>query len=205
MKNIILFILITHLVSCASISYNSKKRSINNTFSIKVVNVEGATLTFSDGTTRKNQILNKNQKVDITLDKLNKKNRTILITHPEFVSRKIKVKKTPRVGILILDVISSPFLAGLPILVDPFKSDFYKIGKKNKDISISLNISKEGLDKKIEKCIADLDINSYNQLVNDYPDMISQYRVKNDISIILDRKIKKCIEESRHYPIKCVN
>ena len=196
MKNIILFILIIHLVSCASIGYNNKKRSINNTFSIKVINVEGATLAFSEGSSINNQILNKNQKVDITLDKLNKKNRTISITHPEYESKYIKIKKTPRVGILILDVISSPFLAGLPILVDPFKSDFYKIGKKNKDISISLNISKEGLDKKIEKCISDLDINSYNQLVNDYPDMISQYRVKNDISIILDRKIKKCIEES---------
>lgn len=196
MKNLLIIGSIFFLTSCSTVGYNISKRTKNNSFSVKVENVDGCTLSTPKIKEEKATIqLNQNEKVTITLKNLNKKNRQLLISHPEYENQLVTIKKTPRIGSLILDIVASPLLLGLPIIIDPFKSDFYKVSKNSKEINVNLRISKEGINQKIKKCNDNLDIEEYKKLTTEFPYMFDSQKIHSDISKLVNQKLIKSIDE----------
>jgi hypothetical protein len=196
MRAVFYTILILTCSSCASLGYENY-REINNSFSIKVKNVDNCTLSIPKLKDENTSMqLKQGETVTLSLRKLSKKNRQLLISHPEYESQTVIVKRTPRVRVLLQDIILSPFLFGLPLLIDPFKSDFYKVSQSSKEISINLKISRDGINKEIDKCNQNLDIEAYNSLTKEYPYMFDTYKITSDISKIVNKKLLKSIEDA---------
>ena len=134
MKRLLYFLSISLLLSsCSSLFYSN--RNSNNTFSI-TSNVKNFEVNFPNLRNESYQVNNGN--FTHTVPKLNKKYTTLEISSDNYETQQIKISKSVRVVPLLLDILSFPLTLGIPVLVDAFKSDFYKISDVSKNSKITL-------------------------------------------------------------------
>jgi len=173
-----LFILfITTLTGCSSFYYPSEDRRDNNSFTI-LCNVPDANVTSKgrlDG--RLNPTSPRKVPDGITdlrvyrymsfnsLERLSRPSRTILVSKENYDTFQLVVARTPRMKAILLNYFAAYFL--LPI--DIFRSDFYKIPKKSKEIEVNLVFTQKYLNdlyleiiKKNEPTSVDAFINTYS-------------------------------------------
>lgn len=132
-KIFLLLILYSVLSSCSSIFYTNRVK--NNTFSI-VTNIDNYRVSFPKAQGR--SYVSNGKHFSHTLPKLRQRYLTVEISKENYETQKVKLKKTVRLAPLIIDVASFPLTLGTPLLIDVFKSDFYKLKNVSQNININL-------------------------------------------------------------------
>ena len=126
-----LFLVISLLSSCASYNYSSDEdRSIK----ISSDNLQDFQV-FSPRTSNKLSTAS-NGVARPRIEKLKKDYLTVLLSHPNYEPQLINIKRVPRAKALAKDIGLGVFTFGIPILVDVFNSDFYKVSPKTKEFNI---------------------------------------------------------------------
>jgi len=133
------------LNSCASHRYSESDRLENNTVVIKS-NVENFQLSYENMNERQyKRIANINMTstngvLVYQIPKLKRIYTTVKIEAPGYGSQIIKIKRVPRGKAIVKDELLSLFtlLIPAPLAIDIFRSDFYKISKNTKEITVDL-------------------------------------------------------------------
>lgn len=182
----LLFIALFHQ-SCSSLIYPEKTMYKNNTVTF-VTNLNNVNVKFSKTGENYEELLgstkpysgNKNQLI-YTFDKLRFKQMRLELFGENLESQFVKIRRVPRGGAIVQDILLSPITFGLPILIDPFRADFYKISKKSKLIEVEMRYTQEFMlreYKKIEK----------STTPKDFSDYITYYPYSNCIYLATNRK-----------------
>lgn len=136
------FQLIFFLTACASSFYSLEKRTRNNTVELKT-NVSNCIMKFPNAKEKDVNFYNKEWKINsesysLTYPKLKK--RLLMI---QFISgdetKFIELKRVPRGGAIFKSISLGLITYMIPLIIDPFDSDFYKIGKNSKQVYIKFN------------------------------------------------------------------
>lgn len=150
--------------SCSSLFYSNRKE--NNTFSI-YSNVKNFEVKFPNS---RNESYNSNNgNFTHTLPKLNRNYTTIDIVSKDYVTQRISINKSIRIGPLLLDLLSFPLTLGIPVLVDVFKSDFYKISNDSKTNSITLVNTQSFMTSQFYKIKGSKSPEIYDRFIKEYP------------------------------------
>lgn len=169
---IIILVSILFISSCSSLFY-SKKRSPNNTFKIES-NISNFKVVFplqeKSGNEYFSGLRSNGNSIDIELPKLNKKYLNFQIVHPDYDTQSFKIKKNLRGSALLMDVGLSIFTFGIPLIVDPFKSDFYKISLDSKRIYVEMKYSQTFLNDEYFKIRNGKKINDFQKYIQKYPE-----------------------------------
>lgn len=195
------------LVSCASTNYkNSKKWKKNNTITIKSENlnqfsiyIEGENI----GTKqvdesnivvtkyRKNNHPNDLKRLitvnspsafyNVTFDGFKKKNIKLSLLNENYEKIDLTIQKRVRYDALTKDIILSVFTFGLPLIIDPFKSDFYKIKENSVNQKIKFEYTQYFMKGEYSKIY-----NSNN--IQDFENWIARYSKSNLLNNVIDHK-----------------
>ena len=118
------------LSSCSSVFYSDSLRRKNNTFM-----VESNQSKYKVSFTKDRSAYVQNNNNSIHVEKLNRKYTSFTFSSPGCYDIEVKVKRTPRVGAVLLDLPLSVFFLA-PYAVDVFRPDFYKISRGSKTIRL---------------------------------------------------------------------
>lgn len=176
MKKLVCLLTISVLFSsCSSLFYANRRE--NNTFSINS-NVENFEVRFPNA---RNETFKANGgRFSYTLPKLNSKYTTVDIISKDYVTQRITLKKTVRIGPLLLDLLSFPLTFGIPVLVDIFKSDFYKISNDSKTNSVTLVYTQSYMASQFNKIKGAKNPEVFDRFIADYP-----FFAKNELAVNL--------------------
>ena len=135
MKTKLLFALLAlSMSSCSSFMYSNK--AVNNTIRLNS-NVPNYSVSFP---LLKNQYGNKKDVTGknwtYTLPELKKKYTTIEVSSENYETQRFVIAKSVRAVPIIMDLTLSLFTFGIPLIIDPFKSDFYKVSEISKNINV---------------------------------------------------------------------
>jgi hypothetical protein len=197
MKNLLILGLTTVLFSCASRNYyQTDKWKNNNTVTIKSDNLKQNTLLIVDENMditpidessfkilkkkkkKKNnveykdpfvQISKPTNEIKILFDGFKNKDLKLTLTHSDYEQVPITIEKTIRTDALIADLSISVLTFGLPFLIDPFKSDFYRIKKSSKNINIVFDFNQSYMKNEYKKISNSNNIQVLNDWINKYP------------------------------------
>jgi hypothetical protein len=165
MKKVLLFLTLSLLFSSCSSLFYSNRRS-NNTFSIQS-NVKTFQVNFPYLRNESYQV--NNGTFTHTLPRLSKKYMTVEIKSENYEPQTLQLTKTVRIVPLLLDILSFPLTFGIPVLVDIFKSDFYKIGSESKKNTIALAYTQSYMARQFDKIKATKSPEVLTTFINDYP------------------------------------
>ena len=171
-----LFITVILLVSCSSYNYTNSyaDRSIKITAdNLKDFQVLSAKTT-NKLTTASSGVAN------AKLENLKKDYLTLILSHPNYESQEISVKRAVRPIALAKDLGLGIFTFGIPILVDVFKSDFYKISPKTKEFKVHFEFKQSYMSDEYAK-IKD------SKNPDDFKDWLSKYQKSVLFQKVLDQ------------------
>jgi hypothetical protein len=131
---LITFLCLILFDSCASYKYREADKVRDRTFSIKSDNL--IEFEVFDSSSAKKIAKANSQNTIVNLFDLKKQNLNILIVHPNYDSVRINLSRIPRASALTKDIALGIFTFGIPVIIDLFKSDFYKLSKKSKEINV---------------------------------------------------------------------
>ena len=178
MRNIlILSISVIVLSSCASYNYNTSGK--DKQFQIKSDNLNDYQVFFVATSTKMATSTSNN--TNATLQTLKKNNLTILLSHPNYDPIQLELKRSPRPIALIKDIGLSIFTLGIPIFIDVFKSDFYRVSPKTKEFNVHFEFKQSFMKEEFEKIK-----NSIKP--EDYQNWISKYNKSEMVQDVIDHK-----------------
>jgi hypothetical protein len=167
---IILFISPLFFYSCSSIFYSDELRRENNTIKIQS-NYPNYKVDYSKSNYSPNLSNN-----TIEISKLNRKSTYLRFSHNDCYDMFYKIKRTPRLGAVILDLPLSIFY-GLPFIIDVFRPDFYKIPKKSRIVSLQFRRTTEYFQRNILVATSTSKIDILDNLLKENPSL----EIKNQI------------------------
>jgi hypothetical protein len=164
--------------------YSDTLREKNNTFQVKSNQPKyKATFTKEEST----KVSNFNNSIHI--EKLNRKYTFLTFSSPGCYDINVKLKRTPRVGAVLLDLPLSVFFLA-PYAVDVFKPDFYKISKGSKTVNLQFQRTPQYFKERMTQSLSKSNTKILDSLLMDNPSdslksEISKLRVtiyKNNIN-----------------------
>lgn len=129
-----IFILASALSSCSSFMYSNK--AANNTIRVNS-NVANYSVKFpllEQQNGNKKDVTGKNW--TYSLPELKKKYTTIEVSSENYETQRFVIARSVRPVPVIMDLTLSLFTFGIPLIIDPFKSDFYKVSENSKNINV---------------------------------------------------------------------
>jgi len=197
---IVLTILGIFTTSCSSLFYQN--RSMNNTVLI-TSNVEDFHLEFpllgektiiSGG-----DLTATSGRIKFEIPKLKKQYRTIDVKHPNYETKRIVLDRVVRPGALAMDIGLSIFTYGLPLIIDPFRSDFYKLAKNSREKNLELDYKQSFMEHEYLLIHKSKDPLVYNNYIQKYPKskILQQVYDKKDsleLSIALSQNQERAID-----------
>ncbi len=208
-KPLCLFLLVVSVlfnVSCSSLIYPQKTKYRNNTVTF-VTNLNNVNVKFSKAGENYEELLgstkpysgNKNQLI-YTFDKLRYKQLRLELFGENLESQFVKIKRVPRGGAIVQDILLSPITFGLPIIIDPFRGDFYKISKKSKLIEVEMRYTQEFMLREYKKIEKSTDPKDFSDYITYYPYSNSVYLATNrkdslELNSALSKADEKAIDE----------
>jgi hypothetical protein len=172
-----LFLPFLFLISCSTYNYTTSyaDRSIKITAdNLKDFQVLSAKTT-NKLTTASSGVAN------AKLENLKKDYLTVILSHPNYESQEISVKRAVRPIALAKDFGLGIFTFGIPIIVDVFKSDFYKISPKTKEFNVHFEYKQSFMSDEYAK-IKD------SKNPDDFKDWLSKYQKSVLFQKVLDQK-----------------
>ena len=131
MKSLIKISFILFTISCASYNYKTTEKRNNNTIQIKSDNLNDYRVVSEDKNLRKTRV--RDGSASAYFIKLKKKNLSLYLVHENYDSIRVDAIRVVRKKALVKDVSLGVFTFGIPLIIDVFKSDFYKISPMDKD------------------------------------------------------------------------
>lgn len=163
-KILLLLVTCSFLSSCSSIFYTNRVQ--NNTFSI-TTNIDNYRVSFPKA--QDESYVSNGKQFSYTLPKLRSRYTTIEISKENYETQKIKLKKTVRAVPLLLDVVALPFTFGIPIFIDLFKSDFYKLKNISQNVNINLVNTQAYMSSQFNNIKSSKNSDVLNKFIIDYP------------------------------------
>lgn len=134
MKSILKLSFILFLTSCASYNYREYDKRKKNTIQIKADNLTDFRVVYN---AKDVEVTNAHNGVaEAYPHKLKNKNISFLLVHQNYDTVKIEAKRVVRKKALIKDVALGVFTFGIPLIVDAFRSDFYRISPKTQEFEV---------------------------------------------------------------------
>ncbi len=179
--------------SCASYKYSRYDFIENNTVKIYSDNVQDFVAQCGSDIKRCT-----NGNLNYVITPL-KKTNTIQLTHPNFEPQTLTVKRTVRLNALTKDILLSPFTFGIPLIVDVFKSDFYKVKKSNKNFTIHFEYKQSFMRDEFYKISSSTEPAEYTTWLNKYPKSdirtkVFRHRDSIEFNIALNQKSESAID-----------
>ncbi len=187
--------------SCSSLFYQN--RSLNNSVLI-TSNVEDFYIEFpllNEKTNKYSGSLTASSgRLNYQLPKLKKQYQTIDIKHPNYETKRVKLDKVVRPGALAMDIGLSIWTFGLPLIIDPFRSDFYKLTKNSKEKNLNLDFNQSFMEHEYLLIHKSKDPLVYINYIQKYPKskILQQVYDKKDsleLSIALSQNQEKAIDD----------
>jgi len=183
---IFLFLFLTVILTSCSLflPYKETNKKLNNSFTV-YTNVSGAQISLLNKSKKENLSSTNNLSTtgeyfaENTFSKLKKSRMELLISKPNYDSDTIVIKRSPRTGILVADIIYFPFLP-----FDLMSSNFYKISKKSKVHHIQLDYSQEFMKSKYLEIIKSPNIEVLHKYLLDFPNSSMKDLVVSSIDSI---------------------
>ena len=179
-SNLIYLCLLTpffFLMSCASYNYTSS--SNDRSFKITSDNLPDFQV-FSTKSSNKLSTASSGA-VNVRLESLKKDYLSVLLSHPNYDPQQVFISRTPRTKALAKDIVLGVFTFGIPIIVDVFKSDFYKISPKTKQFQVHFEFKQSFMSDEYTK-IKD------SKNPDDFKDWLSKYQKSALFQKVLDQK-----------------
>ena len=133
MKSLIKLSFILILTSCSSYNYKTTEKRNNNTIQIKSDNVNDFRVVSEDENLTRTRV--RDGSTSAYFNKLKKKTLTLYLVHENYDSIRVDARRVIRKKALIKDVSLGVFTFGIPVIIDVFKSDFYKISPIDKEFA----------------------------------------------------------------------
>ena len=133
MKSLIKLSFILILTSCSSYNYKTTEKRNNNTIQIKSDNVNDFRVVSEDENLTRTRV--RDGSTSAYFNKLKKKTLTLYLVHENYDSIRVDARRVVRKKTLIKDVSLGVFTFGIPVIIDVFKSDFYKISPIDKEFA----------------------------------------------------------------------
>jgi hypothetical protein len=205
------FVLLTFgliIFGCASRKYHGSSKWIeNNSITIVSDNLNGYNIitknknvefTASEGESlqinkckRKNCLNNESSRSATTSDSksstlifmenFKRKGVDLYLTHPNYDTIKIEIKRRVRYDALAKDISLSLITYGIPLMVDAFKSDFYRVRKNSQKMKVHFEYRQSFMKDEYLKIA-----NSMNP--NDFKDWISKYPKSEIKKTVINKK-----------------
>ncbi len=195
--------LTTVLFSCASIKYKESDKWIrNNTITINSENLKEFSVQINSENTvvekvdntmllikkyRKNNSPSEISRVQRVNSDSNKyyvlfdgfKNKSIGITlfQKDYEPINLKIEKQIRYDALTKDIFCGVFTFGLPFLIDPFKSDFYRIKKSSLNHKVRFEYTQEYMKSEYVKIQYSTNIIDFKNWLSNYPRSVMYQKV----------------------------
>ena len=191
--------------SCASVFY-STQRELNNSFVLET-NLPGVKVSSVKPGKNYQQELGETQimsnqrfGLNYTFDRLRARQLKLELSGDNLESQYIKIKRTPRAGVIVMDVLLSPITFGLPILIDPFRPDFYKISKKSKNITVFLKYTQEYMLQEYKKIESSSKPEVFSEFITKYyysncVDLATNKKDSLEFNMALSKSNEKAIDE----------
>lgn len=160
------------LASCASHKYSSSQRIANQTVSFRTnaINAEVA-IKGSNTDIQKNISSSTNgTTAGLVLPSLKKKNLKLLVTAPDYESVTFNLKRNIRSSALLKCLGLSLFTYGIPLLIDPFRSDFYQLRPNSQSVSINMKYNDAFYRRKLDELRGSENPSVYVTYLSNYPD-----------------------------------
>jgi uncharacterized protein (TIGR02145 family) len=182
--------------SCASYKY--KKRFANNSF--EVVSDNESNFKVINSKSKNNHYESNNGKATIELSSLKKSELNFYATNPIYDSIPIKIERTVRPDALTKDIALGVFTFGVPVIIDVFKSDFYKISKSTKKINIHFEYKQSFMTEEFNKIASSINPSDYKIWIEKYPksNLIQKATDRKDsleLLIALSKESEKAIDD----------
>lgn len=173
------------LSSCASFLYvNTAEQRSNTSFELNT-NLPGATVEVLSGKNGKARLLGTmrpNQtSASYNLGRLRFSGNYIRVGGPNYESVVQKIKITPRGKAVGNDILLGIVTYMTPFLIDPFRSDFYKIRGDYKSISVNLEYSQMYMYRKFSEIANSTDPAKFRAYIDAYPKSNFSVRAKDKI------------------------
>ncbi|HMN07018.1 MAG TPA: hypothetical protein PKD45_14985 [Flavobacteriales bacterium] len=177
------------LTSCSSVFYSQTSRTKNNTVTVRS-NASPVTVELANPPQKPKwhgtKISGANTPREITLPKLNSRYTNLKFSSPNYDSKIIKVKKTPRASMVAVNLLFS----GIPIVIDIFNSDFYKISKSSRNLNVKLDYSQGYMDQQYERIANSNEPGSVQRFIDQYPNSTKvPYAIDRRDRLELDKAI----------------
>jgi hypothetical protein len=191
--------------SCSSVFY-AEKRKENNNFILET-NLPGiAVSSVKPGKNYEQELgvtqIMPNQKfgLNYTFDRLRARQLHLQLSGNNLESQFVKIRRTPRAGAIVMDVLLSPITFGLPIIIDPFRPDFYKISKNSKKISVYMKYTQEFMFREYQKIEKSTNPGDFSGYITNYHYSNCVYLATNrkdslELNIALSKADEKAIDE----------
>lgn len=115
------------------------------------------------------------------LEKLKFQGNLIRISGTDYVAQTVKVKIIPREEALKTDLVYGIFTYFIPLFIDPFRSDFYKIAQKSKNINVDLQYNQRYMDDAFQKISTSSKISVFRTYISDYPNSLKVQNANDKI------------------------
>lgn len=184
-KFIILFLALSGLSSCASYQYSNTSEQRENTSFVLVTNFPNATV---EVVTKKNKTLRMlaphqpgTTRKQYTIGRLKPSGNYIRIGGADYEPIVQKIKVTPRSKAVTNDLLLGVFTYFTPFLVDPFRSDFYKIKRESKEIVVHLEYNQYYMYRRFEEIAKSNSPEVFQTYITTYPKSNLAPRAKDKI------------------------
>jgi len=150
--------------SCASYNYNG--RNNDRLITIKADNVNDFQLVNSKSLSTMSTA--SSGQLTTRLADLKKDNLKFTLSHPNYEPINIEVKRVPRTNALIKDVGLGIFTFGIPVIIDVFKSDFYRVSPSSKLFQVHFEFKQSFMLDEYEKIKASTDPEIFQNWISKY-------------------------------------
>jgi hypothetical protein len=107
--------------------------------------------------------------ITIHIPKVKKKNLKLCITGDKYDTVYVNLERTVRASALTKDIVIGIFTFGIPVLIDVFNSDLYKLKKNSKFFNIELEFSQTYMSAELLEILKDNDTNIFIQYIKNFP------------------------------------
>ncbi len=160
-----LIVLLLLVSSCSSYKYNSAYE--DKKVIIKSENLNQYDVV--DAATGSKIIRASSQESNVVIPDLRKKTVKLQLVHENYDMIELMIYRSPRGKALVKDLSLGLFTFGLPLWIDFFRSDFYKVSEKTKEFNVHFDYKQSFMKSELEKISKSKRPSDFQDWINKYP------------------------------------
>ena len=197
MKSLIILSFIIVLTSCSSYNYSTREQRKNNTIRIESDNLNDYKVVSKDKHLTKTLV--RNGVALANYSKIKKKTLTLYLVHENYDSIQIDARRVIRKKALIKDVSLGVFTFGIPLIIDVFKSDFYKISPDHKEFKVHFMLKQAFMLTEYNKIKGSTKPDVFQNWIDNYDhsnflQQVIDYKDSLELNIALSKESEQAID-----------